>query len=135
GERHVPADIGDADAVPVEGDAANDAADHPPRALVLRWTEEQAVEHGDRPRAHGEDVAQDAADAGRGALVRLDRRRMIVTLDLEHAEQAVAEGDRAGVLSRTERDARAGRRKRAEERLAVLVPALLAPHRAEHPPL
>ena len=34
--------------------------------------EGKRIEAGDRPRAHGEDVAQDAADAGRRALIGLD---------------------------------------------------------------
>src|SRR2546421_365716 len=84
-----------------------------------------------RPRAHREDVAQDATDPGGCSLVRLDRRGMVVALDLEDAEQAVAELDGAGVLAGTERDARAGRRQRAQQGLAVLVGAVLAPHRAE----
>ena len=40
---------------------------------VGRIAEAQGVEDGDRPGAHREDVAQDPADAGRRALVRLDR--------------------------------------------------------------
>jgi hypothetical protein len=131
----VPADVGDADAVAIEGDAADDPAHHPSRRLHIGRAEEQAVEHRERARAHREDVAEDPAHAGGGALVGLDRRRMVVALDLEHAEQSVAEVDRAGVLARAERDARAGGRQRAEQRLAVLVRAVLAPHRAEHAPL
>ena len=62
--------------------------------------EAQRVEAGDRPRAHGEDVAQDAADAGRRALIGLDVARVVVALHLEHAGQPVADVDDAGVLAR-----------------------------------
>ena len=62
--------------------------------------EAQRIHDGDRTRAHGEDVAQDAAHAGGRALERLDERRMIVRLDLEGAGPAVADVDDAGVLAR-----------------------------------
>jgi hypothetical protein len=68
------------------------------RPRARRLAEAQRVEHGDRPRADGEDVAQDAADAGGRALERLDRARVVVRLDLERDGQAVAHVDRARVL-------------------------------------
>ena len=67
---------------------------------VSRVAEAQRVEHRDRPRAEREDVAQDAADAGGRALEGLDRRGVVVALDLEHDREAVAGVDRAGVLAR-----------------------------------
>ena len=80
------------------------------RGAVER-AEAQRVERGDRPRAHREDVAQDAADAGRRALVRLDERRMIVRLHLEGDGEAVADVHDARVLARPLQDARPGRRE------------------------
>jgi hypothetical protein len=53
-------------------------------------------EHG--PRAHGEDVAHNAADAGGRALERLDRARVIVRFHLERDAPAVADVDDAGVF-------------------------------------
>ena len=105
-------------------------------AVALRRVERaesQRVEQRDRPRAHGEDVAHDAADAGRGALVRLDGRRVVVRLDLEHGAVAAADVDGAGVLTAALGEhARARAGEEAQQRLAVLVAAVLAPHRAEH---
>src|SRR6266545_7039117 len=60
---------------------------------------------------------------------------MVVALDLERAEQTIAEIDGAGVLAGTKHDARAFCRQRAEQLLRMLVGAVLAPHRAEHRPL
>ena len=65
--------------------------------------EAQRVQVGDRPRAHGEDVAQDAADAGRRALIGLDVGRVVVALHLEDRRVAVADVDHAGILARARR--------------------------------
>ena len=109
------------------------APDAGPSRRARSWPEAQRVEQGDRPRAHGEDVAHDAADAGRRALVRLDRRGVVVRLDLEHGAVAAADIDRAGVLAAAlGQHLRAGAGEEAQQRLAVLVAAVLAPHRAEH---
>ena len=61
------ADVGDADAVAVVADAGDGAAEAP-----VGRAEAEPVEQRDRPRSHRDDVAQDAADPGGGALERLD---------------------------------------------------------------
>ena len=83
-----------------------------------RLAEAQRVEHRDRPRAHREDVAQDAADAGGRALERLDRARVVVRLDLERDRQPAADVHRAGVLARAHDDVRPLGRQRAQQLLA-----------------
>ena len=104
-EHELAADRRHADAVAVAADPAHDAVDEVARPGVRRVAEAERVEDGDRPGAHREDVAQDAADAGRGALVRLDRAGVVVALDLERDGQAVADRDDAGVLARAGHDA------------------------------
>ncbi len=76
-------------------------ADAGDRAVELEvWLREtKAVEQGDRPCPHRDDVAQDPADAGRRTLERLDGGRMVVRLDLEGDRLAVAEIDHSGVLT------------------------------------
>ena len=49
---------------------------------------------------HGEDVAQDAADAGGRALEWLDRAGVVVRFHLECDAPAVADVDDAGVFPR-----------------------------------
>ena len=98
-EHELAAHRGHADAVAVAADAAHDAVDEVARPRVRRIAEAQRVEHRDRARAHREDVAQDPADAGRGALVRLHRGRVVVALDLERDRQAVADRDHARLLA------------------------------------
>ncbi len=71
-----------------------------PRHHLPNRAEAQRVHHRHRPRAHGENVAQDSAHTGGRALKGLDKRWMIVRLDLEGAGPAVADIDDARVLSR-----------------------------------
>src|SRR5207253_1550789 len=61
-------------------------------------TETKGVQARDGARAHGQDIADDAADSGRRALVRLDRRWVVVRLDLHGHADPVADVDDAGVL-------------------------------------
>ncbi len=86
---------------------------------MARVAEAQGVQQGDGPRAHGEDVAHDAADAGRRALIGLDVAGVVVALHLEDAGLAVADVDDAGVLARTADDARARGREFAAGDLRV----------------
>ena len=115
-----------ADAVPVVADARDRALEVP-----VGRAEPQAVEQRDRPRAHRDDVAQDPADAGRGALERLDRGRVIVRLDLERDGEPAADVDHACVLARALQHALAGRRQPAQERRGMLVAAVLGPQERE----
>ena len=118
---------GDPDRVAVVADARDRLLEQVARAgAPLDLAEAQRVEDRDRPRADREDVAQDAADAGGGALERLDRARVVVRLDLERAREPAAERHGAGVLARAHDHARALDRQRAQQLLGVLVGAVLA---------
>jgi len=77
-EDDLTADIGQPEAVAVAADARDDPGEHALGVGGIRGAEAQRIHHGQRTRAHGEDVADDAADAGGCALVGLDVRRMIV---------------------------------------------------------
>ena len=93
-EDGLPADVGEAQAVAVAADPGHDPRQHPVGVVGLERPEPQRVHHRDRAGAHREDVADDAADPGRGALVRLDVRRVVVGLDLERDGVALADVDR-----------------------------------------
>ena len=116
------------DAVAVAGDAGDDAGHRPAHQRFVERSESQRVEERDRTRTHREDVADDAADAGRRALIRLDERRVIVRLDLEDRGETVADIDCAGILSRPLQHARAGGRQRFQMHARALVAAVLRPH-------
>jgi hypothetical protein len=120
----------DADAIPVVADSLDDAREEMAHARRVERSEAQRVQQRDRTRAHREHVAQDAADAGRCALIRLDRRRMIVRLDLEGDREPVTDRDHAGVLARALQYVGRLRWQRLEMRARVLVRAVLVPERA-----
>ena len=105
-EVDLAADRWDADRVAVVADAGDDVVEEVARALRGEVAEPKRVEDRDRPGAQREDVAQDPADAGRRALERLDRRRVVVRLDLERDRVAAADVHRARVLARAHHDAR-----------------------------
>src|SRR5271157_5539262 len=139
-ELHLAADVGDAEAVSVRGDATDHTFEH--RVVLVQSslieaglrrdrTEAQGVHDRERTRAHGEDVAQNAANAGRGSLERLDERRMIVRLDLEGAGPSIADVNDARVLARPLHHAAAVRRESLQVHSRRLVGAVLAPHHAE----
>ena len=112
----------------------DDALDDASRARAVRPSSapnRSEFEQRDRPRAHREDVADDAADAGRRALVGLDERRMVVRLDLEDRGQAVADVDGAGVLARPLQHARPLGRQLLQMDARALVAAVLGPHHRE----
>jgi len=96
-------------------DTGHDAGQEIARAPLGRIAKAQRIEQRDRPGAHGEHVADDAADAGGGALGRLDRAGVVVRLHLEHDRQAVADVDRAGVFAGALQDARAAGRQAAQQ--------------------
>ena len=130
-EGHLAADGGDADAVAVAADAGDHAFEDAPVERHVQRTEPQRVEQRHGPRAHREDVADDAADAGGRALIGLDERRVVVRFDLEHGRQPVADVDGAGVLARALQHAAARGRQRLQVHARALVAAVLGPHHRE----
>jgi hypothetical protein len=67
--------------------------------LGCEGSPKERVHRRDGSGAHGEDVAQDAADAGRRALVGLDIGGVVVALHLEDHRLSVADIDHARVLA------------------------------------
>src|SRR6266849_704541 len=92
----------------------------------------QRIHHRYGPRAHGENVTQNAADARSRTLKRLNKRRMIVRLDLERARPAVADVNNAGILARPLHHHLAASLQPRQGDARRLVVALLAPHHAEN---
>ncbi len=102
-------DRGQPQLVAVVADAGDDALGNAPRMehavrhLIDRVVLGPKAEHvggGDGPCRDADDVAHDAADAGIGPAEGLQRRRMVVGLDLEGQVQRVVKGDDAGVVDK-----------------------------------
>jgi hypothetical protein len=134
-EGGLAADRRDADRVAVAADAVDHAAQQVLVQRIVERTEAQRVERGDRPRAHREHVAQDPADARRGALARLDERRVVVALDLEHDCEPVADRDDTRVLAGPLEHLRSRGGQPLQVLLRRLVRAVLRPHHREDPEL
>ena len=136
-EDSLAADIGQAQRVAVATDAADHAVDHAAGVGGVGGTEPELVHHGDRPRTHGHDVADDATHTGGRALVRLDVGRVVVRFHLESDGPAVADVDDAGVLADAGQHAGAhlvggGLAEVAQVHLGGLVRAVLTPHHRVH---
>jgi hypothetical protein len=89
------------DTVPVSPDTCDHMFEEIPAAGIRERPEAQRVQVGYGRAPHGEDVPEDAADPGRRALVRLDRRGVVVGLHLkDDAVAGIAERNDARVLQR-----------------------------------
>ncbi len=131
-DRQLAAHGGHADGVAVAGDPADHALHDPAVAGAVEGAEVQRVEQGDRPGAHGEDVADDPAHAGGRPLVGLDGGRVVVALDAQGDGDPVADVDHAGVLTEAGEDPRRLEGEAAEVDARRLVGAVLGPHDRVH---
>jgi len=77
-EVDLATDVRQPEAVAVSTDAGDHAGQHSVGVRRVEWAEPQRVQHGDRPCAHRQDVADDAAHAGGRTLVGLDIGRVVV---------------------------------------------------------
>src|SRR5437588_440095 len=118
-------------AVAGPGAAGDAAVDEVPGLGIGGLAEAQRVQDRDGARAHGEDVAEDPADAGRGTLKRLDERGMVVALHLEDHRPAVADLHGPRVLAGALQQVRGPRGQPTQEHARVLVGAVLGPEGGE----
>src|SRR5207247_10686024 len=90
-ERQLAANGRDTDAVAVARDPCDHARERAADQRIVERSEAKRIEQRDRPGAHREDIADDTADTGGRALIRLDERRMVVRFDLEDRCEAIAD--------------------------------------------
>ena len=132
-EIGLAAHCGHADAIAVAADTGHHAGDQVRGLGMVRRPKAQRIHQRHRTRAHGEDIAQDAADTGRRALIGLDEGGVVVALHLEDTGLAVADIDHTGILARPLDHLGAGGRQLAQMRARGLVGAVLGPHDRENP--
>ena len=139
-KRDFTADRWHAKTIPVAADSTNHPVQNPPvprgflfacRARSVDLAKTQRIEHGDGPRTHGEDVAQNPADSGGRPLKWFHVARMVVRFDLERRHEPVAEIHDTGVFPGALHHEPATRRQPLQMHLARFVGAMLAPHHAE----
>ena len=102
-----------------------------PGSLRRNWSKPERIHHRHGPRPHGENVPQDPPHSRGRALKGLNKRRVIMRLNLERASPAISNVDDPRILSRPLHNQPAARRQALEMHARRLVGAVLAPHHAE----
>ena len=97
---HLAAHGRHAKGIAVAADPLDHALDQMRGPGMRRRAEAERIHRRYGARAHGEDIAQDAADAGRRPLMRLDEAGVVVAFHLEDHGLTIADIDHARVLAR-----------------------------------
>src|SRR5690242_14546662 len=131
-ENRFPAHSRHPKAIAVMRNAADYAFEDPLVAVaplrIVERPEAERIHDCDWPCAHGEDVAQNSADAGSRSLKRLDKTRVIMGFDLERDGITVPDIDNPRVLAGADQHAVALGRQLFQMDARALVRAVLAPH-------
>ncbi len=130
-EFHFAANRWHAEGVAVAANTGNDTGHEMAGLRVVGRAEAQGVHGGNRARAHGEDVTQDTADAGRRTLIGLDIGGMVMALHLEDDAIAIVDIHNAGIFTGALDDAWSLGGQGLQPLLGGLVGAVLVPHGRE----
>ncbi len=131
-EAHFAANGWHAETVAIATDTFDDAVHKLAGLGVVRAAKAERVHRSNRARAHGEDIAQNAADAGGRTLVGFDVGGVVVALHLEDQRLAIADVDHACVLARAANHLWAVGGQGAEPFLRRLIGTMLVPHGREN---
>ena len=128
-EPHLAAHGRHAKGIAIPAHAFDHALDQMRGLGMRRHAEAERIHRRNGPRAHGEDIAQDAAHAGGSALMRLDVAGVVVAFHLEDHRLPVADIDHARILARPADHLRSGGGQGAQPFLRRFVGTMLVPHR------
>lgn len=137
-EIHLAANGRNADAISVVGDAIYHSCEEAAvggglMGVAADVAEAERIHREHRAGTHGEDVANDAADACGRALEWFDGARVVVALHFECDGPSVADVDDAGIfLARLHEHAGAGDGEFFQLELRIFVGAMLTPHDGEN---
>src|ERR1700682_3674807 len=102
------------------------------RARMIWRAKTEKVQARDGARAHGKNVAQNSANAGRRALKWLDEGGVVVALHLEGAGEPIADVDYPSVFARPLDDPWRLGWEFAQMNPRRFIGAMLVPHRREN---
>ena len=135
-ENTFAANSGNAETVAVVGNPPDHAIHNTRVVSGLRNTgegsESERIHNGDGARAHGENIAQNAAHAGGRALEGFNVAGVVVGFNLERDYPAAANADDSRVLARSLNHILTFGGEFAQVKSRAFVRAMLAPHHAEH---
>ena len=117
-----------AHAIAIAANASHHALDQMLHLGMIGRAEAQGVHIRDRPRTHGEDIAQDTANTGRCTLIGLDIGRMVVALHLEDRRLTIADINYTSVFAGAANDPRGLCRQFLQVEARALVRTMFGPH-------
>ncbi len=100
-EVHFAANGRNAESIAITANARHDARYEVAGLWMVRLTETQGIHGCNWTSTHCENVAQNATNACRRALIRLDIRRVVMAFHLEDDAVAIANVNNASVFTRT----------------------------------
>ena len=128
---HFPANRRHTHAIAIAANAAHHARDEVAHFWVIGPAKPQRIHIGNGAGAHGEDVAQNAADAGCRPLIGFDVGRVIVAFHLEDGGLSIANVDHACIFARAANHPRGGGRQFFQVKAGGFIGAMLRPHDRE----
>ncbi len=98
---------------------------------MINGAKAKRIKRSDWSRAHSEDVADDAADSSRRAMVRFNERGVIVALDFEDDCKSIAYVNDPCIFTWSLKDLRSSGWQLAQETARAFIATVFRPHDGE----
>ena len=99
-EIHLPAHGRHAHAIAVTANTAHHTINNALHARRIRRAKTQRIQIGNRPRTHGKDITQNAANTCRRAIIGFDVGWVVVAFHFENRGQTLSDINNASILTR-----------------------------------